>query len=280
MKTVSLYPNQKRDPDFQITSSVIDRILSHSAEVKINREYRNFIQKEDPKILWVSEEELFYNSEALITLGGDGTILSVASRAADADLPVFGINLGNVGFMTAIEKGETEKVDALFDGQYSTSSRMILSCLINGKEELLAMNEVVIAPEKGFHIVDLSLKADDKKICDFRADGLIFNTPTGSTGYSFSAGGAVIDAAFDCIGVKTISSYLLINAHHMIFSPETVFSVSESRESDSPIVVCADGRHEKILQKGDRITIRKSKKRIRLLFLNSENNIESFFRKF
>ncbi|MBQ4036947.1 MAG: NAD(+)/NADH kinase [Clostridia bacterium] len=280
IKKVSLYPNPKRDGDLSGARLVAERLLECGACVLVACEYEKAFGPAPAGLSFVEEDALFYESDCLVTLGGDGTILSVARKAADAGIPIFGINLGHVGFLAALEASELEQVDRLVAGDYTVSSRMLLSCSINGKEELLALNECVIAPERGFHIVELTLDADGRHVCDFRADGLIFNTPTGSTGYAFSAGGAVIDSEFDCIGVKAISSYMLINAHHMIFRPETEFTVKKSRSAGSRVTVCADGREERSLKLGDTVRICRSEKRVKLIFLKNESNLEVFFRKF
>ncbi len=279
MNVISLYPNPKRDGNLSYTQLVARHLLSRGARVLISRAWECLLDQ-IPGLEFVPEEDLFTQGQCLVTLGGDGTILSVAGRAAKADIPIFGINLGKVGFMTALEKEETENLDKLLCEQYAVSSRMLLSCQINGEEAFTALNECVIAPEKGLHIVELSLYSNEKKLCDFRADGVIFNTPTGSTGYAFSAGGAIIDSEMDCIGVKAIASYFLINAHHMIFPPETVFSIKGCRGECGPVTVCADGRVSRILQEGDVVHIRRSEKRVRLLFPSNRSNLEVFFRKF
>ncbi len=280
MNIIGLYPNIKRDRNLSVTKELI-RILSDYqvtllAEEKLEKELKGA----SPRLEFVSSEGLFQKSQCLVTLGGDGTILSVAKRAAQADLPIFGINLGNVGFMAALEKKELSQITRLFTGEYTVSSRMLLSCLVNGEEKLCALNECVIAPEKRFHIMELCLDIGKRKLCDFRADGLIFHTPTGSTGYAFSAGGAVMDGEFDAIGVKAIASYLLINAHHMIFSPDTEFCVRDCHSVDSRITVCADGREEITLNEGDTVSICRSEKRVQLITLDQRSNQEVFFRKF
>jgi NAD+ kinase len=280
MKRIALFPNIKRDVGLCSTKEVARILAPLGVTVLVSEEWKESLADVADQVEFVSENALFTESECLVTLGGDGTILSVARRAAENDLPIFGINLGHVGFMAALEKKEIHKISRLVTGKVLTSSRMLLSCFVNGEEKLCALNEFVIAPEKGFHIVELSLYTGKRKLCDFRADGLIFNTPTGSTGYSFSAGGAVMDADFDAIGVKAISSYLLIGAHHMVFSPETVFTAENCRSEGSKITVCADGREEVTLSKGDTVKICRSEKRVRLITLKKQSNQEVFFRKF
>ncbi len=281
IKRISIHPNPNRDATLSRCREVILSLSDLEGEIFLDEIYS---EKEAlrglEKVRFVKEEALYQKGDVLLTLGGDGTILSVAPRAAAAGIPILGINFGTVGFMTSLEEKELHKLSALIRGEYTTSSRMLLSCKIDGEEEFYALNEFVIAPEKGFHIVELSLSQGRKKLCDFRADGLIFNTPTGSTGYAFSAGGAVVDATFDSIGVKAVSSYLLINSHHMIFSPETVFTVKGARCDGGRVTVCADGKEVRALREGDRVRIARAKKRVELICLKERSNMEVFFRKF
>ena len=280
MKIISLYPNEKRDGDLAVTKQVLNLLGEHRVTALVPERVKEAIGASFPAASFVKDEELFSRGECLVTLGGDGTILSVARRAAENGIPVCGVNVGRVGFMAALEKREIGKIQDLIDGRFTLSSRMMLTCTVNGEKSLTALNEICIAPEKGFHIVEMTLYQNRKRFCDFRADGVIFNTPTGSTGYAFSAGGAVIDAGMDCIGVKTVSSYLLRDAHHMIFRPETVFSVKNCRSEGGTVTVCADGRDQIALRDGDRIRIARAAKRLDLVVLGQKSNLELFFHKF
>lgn len=280
MKAISLYPNPDRDPTLSRTAKVIERLAHFDGQLLLDRRFSQLpsLTPYLAKLHFVPREELF-SADLLITLGGDGTILSVAPHAAKAGIPIFGINFGNVGFMTSLEEKELDKLPQLLEGELSVSSRMLLECSA-GEECFYALNEFVIAPERGFHIVELDLYTGRKKLCSFRADGLIFNTPTGSTGYSFSAGGAVQDADFDSIGVKAVSSYLLINAHHMIFSPDTVFTVKGAASEGGKVTVCADGRAAFPITEHAVVKIRRAPHRLKLIFLKKKSNLEVFFRKF
>jgi NAD+ kinase len=280
MKRISLYPNEKRDPDLEFTRQVIRLLEEDGVRFFVEDRYFAYLASVSSEIDFVSYEELFCLGEVVVVLGGDGTMLSVARSAAEYGVPLCGINLGNVGFITSLEKKEIGKIRRLLTDRITFSERMTVSCRINGAEALLALNECVIAPEKGFHIVEMDLFAGEKKLCDFRADGVIFHTPTGSTGYSFSAGGAVCDGEFDLLGVKAISSYLLRGAHHMIFSPDTVFSVKNCRSEGCPVTVCADGREAVELCEGDEVVFCRSEKRVKLVEFSKTGNHEIFFRKF
>lgn len=280
MKKIGLYPNPKRDEGLLITRKVVEILSPYGVSFLAPEEIRESLSDCSADLVFCEKETLIRESDILVTLGGDGTILSVARSAAKAGTPIFGVNTGHVGFMTSVEKEDLSRITALVTEEYRASSRMLLSCRINGKEELLALNELVIAPEKGFHIIECTLEAKGRKLCDVRADGLIFNTPTGSTGYAFSAGGAVMDGEFDAIGVKAIASYLLIGSHHMIFSPDTVFSVQDLKSVDSALTVCADGREICHLQEGDTVQVEKSALSVTIIGLEEKTNHEVFFRKF
>ncbi|MBQ3075868.1 MAG: NAD(+)/NADH kinase [Clostridia bacterium] len=280
MRKISLYPNPDRDPTLSRTARVIEALSSFDGVLLLCEKFvgSDALKPYLSRIRFVPEQELF-EADLLMPLGGDGTILSVAKRAAKAGIPIFGINFGNVGFMTSLEENQLHKLSDLCEESFTVSSRMLLECSV-GEKRFYALNEFVIAPEKGFHIVELDLFTGRKKLSNFRADGLIFNTPTGSTGYSFSAGGAVQDADFDSIGVKAVSSYLLINAHHMIFSPETVFTVKGASTEGGKVTVCADGRAVCPITERDTVKIRRAPYRLKLVFLKPKSNLEVFFRKF
>lgn len=280
MKTISLYPNPKRDENFSCTRHLIGLLGELGNPVLLSQELEACFSEEKEKITFVPEDELFTKGDALIPLGGDGTILSVASRAAKAGIPVLGINLGNIGFMAGLEKEDLDRLHLLKPEDFTISERMMLSCRVGEGKTFYALNEIVISSEKGFHIVELDLKASGRELTNFRADGLIFNTPTGSTGHAFSAGGAVIDAKLDSIGVKAITSYMLINAHHMLFCPETKFSAENIRTAGGRATVCADGKEIAFLKETDTVSVARADRRLKLCFLGEKSNLEVFFRKF
>lgn len=280
MKTISLYPNPNRDENFSCTRRLVGLLGKLGNPVLLSREFEEFFSAEKEKISFVSEDELFTRGDALITLGGDGTILSVANRAAEAGIPVLGINLGNIGFMAGLEKEDLDRLHLLKPEDFTVSERMMLSCRFGEGKTFYALNEIVISSEKGFHIVELDLNVGGRTLTRFRADGLIFNTPTGSTGHSFSAGGAVIDAELDSIGVKAVTSYMLINAHHMLFSPETEFTAENIRSAGGSATVCADGKEIAFLKEKDTVTVTRAERRLKLCFLGEKSNLEVFFRKF
>ncbi len=278
MKRISLYPNPRRDREMRVTKELIGLLTQNGISIRMDRRFETEFY--GFAVEFVSEDALFSDSEAIITLGGDGTVLSVAERAAEAEMPILGVNLGKVGFLCALERDEISRLPALLDAPLSLSERMMLSCRVNGKEVLRALNEIVLAPARGFHIVSLSLAADGRALCDFCADGLIFSTPTGSTGYAFSAGGALVRSDFDSIGVKAINSFLLINSHQMLFPPETEFTASHFASEGGEITLCADGKKTVPLSPTDCVEISRAERSVKLVLREREHNLDVFFRKF
>lgn len=156
------------------------------------------------------EEE---NLDAMLVLGGDGTILNVVSLCAKRGVPILGINTGNVGFLTEVEVNETEKcIDMLVSGKYTIEERMMLTCTAHGKE-YFALNDVVLSRSKACdersHVVRVSAEVSGNLLDHYVCDGVICSTPTGSTAYSLSAGGAVLDPKIQAIQIVAICPHSL-----------------------------------------------------------------------
>lgn len=278
MKTFAIFPNPSKDRDFEVTKAALRTLLQKECRILMEDRFASFFP-EFP-VEFRKREKLFSDVDFAVTLGGDGTILSVARDAAPAGIPLVGINLGTVGFLADLEAKDLPLLLHLFDEEVPLSRRMLLEARVNGGKPILALNECTVACSRGFRMMGVSLLCDGQKLCDYRVDGLIFATPTGTTGYSFSAGGAVIDSALDCIGVKAICSYLPINSHQMVFRPDAVFTLKDFCAEDNSFTICADGREEITLTREDSITIRRAEAALNLVSFSRKSNLEVFFRKF
>ena len=192
--------------------------------------------------------------------------------AARYDKPVLGLNFGHVGFLTAAQPGETEKIDALLSGRVLPSRRMMLSLCINGEERDLALNEIMLAPKNRGKLLACSLAVNGRRLAAFRADALLFHTPTGSTSYAFSAGGAVCSEDLECIGVKAVAPYMRRGGHHMLFAPGAVFRPLEVACPGCPPEAVADGRDAIPLAPDDRVEIRRAARDLVLLFTEPHDN--------
>ena len=154
-------------------------------------------------------------TDVLFVLGGDGTFLRAARAVAEVDVPLLGVNLGKIGFLSKVEADELETILArIADGEYAIEERMALEGRIHPKggeptpERLIALNDIVIARGALARVCRLDVSIDDSHLATFIADGLIVASPTGSTGYSFSAGGPIVEPSSRTLIVTPIASYL------------------------------------------------------------------------
>ena len=202
MKHIVLMPNRQKDPDFALTREVIALLQREGAVLYTDQRYTELL------LLGVVgySGSLPSDAELILVLGGDGTILHAAAVALRHNLPLLGINLGRLGYLASLEPEEISLLSALFHGGYTEKERMTLDVTVRraGEESHFdgyALNDVVI--DGGGRLADISLYDGDCRI-DYRADGLIVATPTGSTAYSLSAGGPVIDEGMEAICVTPI----------------------------------------------------------------------------
>jgi Predicted sugar kinase len=197
-----------------------------------------------------------------IAVGGDGTLLRLAGLAMEKDIPVLGINAGRVGFLTCLEMSDIARLSRLLTGEYNITNRSLLSVKLS-ENTYTALNDVVFSKDFTAPLVDFNLRheREDNPI-HFRSDGLIFATPTGSTGYALSAGGPVIDPSLAGILVTPICPHSL-SARSVLFSDDKAFWLSAG--DPLPINVFVDGQHVGKLDGNSTAQIKKSEKTVKLI---------------
>lgn len=207
-------------------------------------------------------DQAMLESDFVIVLGGDGTILSMAQYAAVRHVPILGINLGHVGFMSELEFPELRSIQKVFDGEYHIDSRMMLDVEVVRDEQVvyqsIALNEAIVKTGSIFRISLLDILCDREAVCSLHGDGVIVSTPTGTTAYSLAAGGPVIEPSAENISVIPICPHG-IQAKSYVFSPHREICIVPRFFNDASILVSSDGRKSFELQSGDRVYIRKSR---------------------
>jgi NAD+ kinase len=207
--------------------------------------------------------------DALVVLGGDGTFLRAARAVAEISVPIVGVNLGKIGFLSKAEAGELEELlEKIATGRYRIEERMALRGEIHGagdggaRRTFIALNDVVIARGSLARVVHLDVEIGPSHLATYVADGLIVSSPTGSTGYSFSAGGPILDPLSRNLIVTPIAAYLSALGS-VVVSPDQVVrcQVLEALEA----LVSIDGREDFLLQVGDSVTVAAFERPIRFL---------------
>lgn len=206
--------------------------------------------------------------DLLVILGGDGTLLHVAEQASCYSIPVVGINLGDLGFLTEVASGERlEALDAILSGKLEIENRMMLKARLRyeGKESnwFHALNDVVISKGSLDSLVRIGAWADKDYITTYRADGLIFSTPTGATAYNLSAGGPIVHPNLDSILVTPICPFML-ESRPVLLSPKTKLTSRLVGDSDN-VKVIIDGKVIWEMRQNDVLEVRSADKPLQLL---------------
>jgi NAD+ kinase len=214
-----------------------------------------------------SKAELPGQVDLLIVLGGDGTLLSMARAVGDLGVPLLGVNLGGLGFLTATTLEEMfPALEAYLGGRMAIEERMLLAARVirNGQPlcEYAALNDVVITKSAMSRIIDLSVSVEGRYATAYRADGLIISTPTGSTAYSLSAGGPILFPTMDAVVLTPICSHTLTNRPIVVPGTDRI---EVTLLADQEVMATMDGQVGVGLREGDTVEIRKAASRIRLV---------------
>ena len=212
-------------------------------------------------------EENAANCDIFLTIGGDGTILRWGKRAASHNKPLLGVNTGRLGFMATLETDNLSKLTALSSGNYDISPRMLLNVTISagGKTEACtALNDVVLFKGVRSKLPEYIVYSGDTELTGVRADGLIISTPTGSTAYSLSAGGPIIDPRLACFELTALSPHTLFS-RPMIFSADIPLKARYIAYENSSVFLSVDGSESIELSPDDHILIEKSDLTLKLI---------------
>ena len=221
-------------------------------------------------------------ADLMVTFGGDGTILHLAKLAALNKLPVLGINMGGLGFIAELEAGELDTLRKLKDWDFETESRMMLdvSVIRDGKQIYtnLGLNDAVIREGPISHVIHLKISSDGRHLADIAGDGVIISTPTGSTAYSLSAGGPVVEPVAQTMVVCPICTHNMRFSSYVL-SPEHVLTIELERNGRKPVYLFVDESRAFALRSDDQVLVRRSKYSTRLVRLSERSFCEIFAQK-
>ncbi|SFC96981.1 NAD(+)/NADH kinase [Clostridium uliginosum] len=260
MENIGIAINPSKDNKNTILNMVIENVKQ-----VFNIEYIPIYNSFDIKELDLSSLDL------LIILGGDGTLLGAARELSDNfNAPILGVNIGNLGFLSSTEISDLDSaLKKIKAGDCKIQERMMLNCEVNleeSKKELKALNEVVVARGTLSRMVKFKIFVDGKLYSIFKGDGLIISTPTGSTAYSFSAGGPFIYPDLEVITITPICAHTK-SMHTIVLKGESIITIMVENEDDE-IYLTVDG--QKAIEMNDKalITVKKNTKSIKLLLFN------------
>ena len=282
MKHFYIITNELKDPDGKYRRQISSYLKEHGRDVTVRIGTRTPVNGRpgtDP-------DEIPEGTDCLIVLGGDGTLLQAARDTVSREIPLIGINLGNIGYLAEVETSDMDHaMDCLLMDECQTEERMMLFGMITAGDKVIedhALNDVVITRSGNIQIMRYNIYVNGHLLNAFLADGIIVATATGSTGYNLSAGGPIVEPAAKTLVLTPICSPML-HARSIILSPddEITIEIAEGRSADAVQTVEAsfDGNSIIMLHTGDRVLVRRSSRTTRIIKLTQENFLNTLRKK-
>ena len=277
LRKVILCPNPYRDAQLRVAKEakrVLDEVGCPNV---VCLPFRNQAPPEGYGLNIEPLQQEIRGADMIIAFGGDGTILHLSKTAAHRDIPVLGVNLGSLGFMAELESKELSQLRDLCDGKYEIESHMMLDVSVQRDGRViysnLALNEALIARGNISRVIRLQIFTEQGKLVDVAGDGVIVASPTGSTAYSLSAGGPVVEPTARNFIVSPICAHS-VHANAYVLSPERVITVQTEKNSYKPVLLSVDGGRAFSLRSGDSIEVRRSKFDTKLVRLSKRSFCE------
>lgn len=277
---ISVFPNLNNKCVKSLCSEVLEVLSKLGTTVYISDEYSDIFTNEAVK--FESSENLINVCDTAIAIGGDGTTLNVAKKAALSGKKVLGINAGRLGFMNALEKDELDLLSNLVSGNYVIDKRLMLEAQVISDNKIISnhhcLNDFVISRGNFARLIDIDITCDGRDVMNTRADGVIIATPTGSTAYSMAAGGPVVSPDADCIVATPICPHSLMD-RSLIFSTDKELIVKSSNDTNNYPTLTVDGQESVKLYDDCTVKIKLSHLTTQLIKLKPENFYEILNRK-
>ena len=273
MKKIVIIPNANKDKGFSVTDAVADKLLSLdfcvyvSADVGYAKDGVNAYDEFPDKV------------GLMVVVGGDGSVIDASSIAVEKNIPILGVNLGRMGYLTEVEVDGLSILDNLASGDYCITEKMLLEVCSQDSEtayERCAVNDVTIARDSFLHIADIKIEDSLENAVKLRADGVIVSTPQGSTAYSFSAGGPVLAHDVESILLTPVSPHSFFN-RSVIFNSSDVIKVTN--DGELPLSISVDGRCVGSLVSGASCRVKKAQKTVKILTFTQNSMFSSLFKK-
>ena len=277
---IHIHSNMTRKYAYEVTCDVYNELLGLGAEITMPLELENHFKNLNVKFL--PEDTAVSLCDIIIAIGGDGTIIHAAHFAAKHDKPILGINAGRLGFLAGLEKQELHLLKNLFCGNYTTDKRMMLKVSHKSGDELkgeyYCLNDCIVARGASLRLCEIEATYNKGRINTFLGDGLIIATPTGSTAYSLSAGGPVVDTAIESLILTPICTHSLFT-RSMIFQSDSIIKLRVTNHDISLPVFTCDGNSGIILDDKDTLEIKKSNRVTKLIKIKSDSFADIFSQK-
>lgn len=267
MNNFFIFANSMKDPDFAMSGEVAAFLRQHGKNCAIGSD---------------ATQDIPADTDCVLVLGGDGTVLQASYMVMERNTPLLGINLGTLGYLAQIEKKEWKKaLLKVLNGEYTIENRMMLEGEMPTGTSDFALNDVVFNRSGPLTIMNLNVYVNGHFLNSFNADGIILSTPTGSTAYNLSAGGPIIEPGAQMIVLTPICPHTL-NSRSVVLSGEDIVEIEIGRTSTAKVLeaeVSFDGSRNFAIKTGERVRIHRAQKVTRLVRLDQRSFLETLHRK-
>ncbi len=276
---IGIIANTTKEKVFSVISDLIKMLKENGFDYLLSDDvirYRKLLTEKINENKFLDEDKLCKKSDVIISIGGDGTMLASAFHAHSNNKPVFGVNLGKLGFLVDANVDQLGKfIDELKNGKYSIEERMVIEgeCLGHKVEKLFAVNDIVIDKGGWPKMIELTITVDGEYVTTFAADGLIIATPTGSTGYSISVGGPIVSPKSDVITLSPVSPHSL--SVRPIVLPSSQEIIIKAASLHKEIHINCDGQRVFSFPPPLEIKITKSKRPLKLVHTSFTSYFET-----
>ncbi len=278
--TVAFHINITRKNAYEVALKVYYKLVSLGIEIIVADNVRDIFDFEN--VIYMPIDEAVSACDVLLAVGGDGTIIHSAHIAAVYNKPILGINAGRLGFLAGLEKEELDLLGCLIEGKYLIDNRMMLSVkrYEDGEfvKEYLCLNDVVVAGGASMHMCEIETRCEGRRVSKYLGDGLIVATPTGSTAYSLSAGGPVVDTAIEGLIITPICPHSILS-RSMIFKADSEIEITVGNPDVSKAFFSCDGEDGIEVTDKTKLVVTKSDIATKIIRIKSESFSDILTRK-
>ena len=264
----AIFGNASKAFDLLQITEILDYLREHEADVYIEQNFYNSLQKELKKSISIAGifEGVNFDVDYVISLGGDGTFLKAASKVGPKQIPIIGVNMGRLGFLANVAPEEIKDVlNNVFEGRYEIEERAVIQLEADGKaleNSPFALNDIAILKRDNAAMISIKASVNGEFLVTYLADGLVISTPTGSTAYSLSVGGPIIVPQSGILSMTPVAPHSL-NIRPIVISDEAEIKLEVKSRSHN-FLAAVDGRSEK-LSEGVTLTIKKAPHKVRIV---------------
>ena len=269
-----IWANTDKPAFWKVLPDIISWAKNKSIDLFITTRIESQLKDHDFDYQLIESADDFVKLDFILTLGGDGTIFSLARAVGDRGTPILGIHLGELGFLAEVVLEDMfTRLDEVVGGDYNIQKRMVIKCIVNNGTEpqtFYALNDIVVDRGKSHRLLNCELLANDDFVAKYKADGLIVTTPTGSTAYSLASGGPIVIPTFGSMVVTPICPHTL-TLRPIVFPDDQILEISFPEDGEKDMALAVDGQVNEYLESTAKVVIQKAPYKINMVNFTDSN---------